>query len=76
MFVGTIYPLVSAKYFPFSSYKQVPPLLGVFYCTVGLFQLYLDERAPPNSIPPAGSLEKAALSLMSVFSFPATSVNN
>ncbi|KAJ6847321.1 uncharacterized protein M6B38_281775 [Iris pallida] len=41
----------------------VPPLLGAFYLTVGLLQLFLDERLPSKSKPAVGSLEKATLSL-------------
>ena len=44
---------------------QVPLLLGLFYCTVGISQLYLDERTSSNVIPEE-SLKKTAVSLMSV----------
>ncbi|KAG1338824.1 hypothetical protein COCNU_04G011300 [Cocos nucifera] len=47
----------------------VPPLLGVFYCTVGLLQLFLDERFPSRSKAPVGSLERTALSLMYVLRY-------
>lgn len=45
----------------------VPPLLGLFYCTVGLLQLYLDERA--FSQVPQGSLAKAVGSLIALVLF-------
>lgn len=44
---------------------QVPFLLGLFYCTVGILQLYLDEKALPNATL-QGSLKKTTVSLMSV----------
>lgn len=47
----------------------VPPLLGLFYCTVGLLQLFLDDtdsdRASSESeVPDDGSLQKTVFSLM------------
>lgn len=45
-------------------FLQVPPLLGVFYCTVGLLQLFLDEKLSSQAL--EGSLEKTVASLMLV----------
>ncbi|XP_065860280.1 uncharacterized protein [Euphorbia lathyris] len=45
----------------------VPPLLGLFYCTVGLLQLYLDERDPSKIR--QGSIEKVAVSLVALVAF-------
>ncbi|KDO86901.1 hypothetical protein CISIN_1g024357mg [Citrus sinensis] len=47
----------------------VPPLLGLFYCTVGLLQLFLDDtdsdRASSESeVPDDGSLQKTVFALM------------
>lgn len=52
----------------------VPPLLGLFYCTVGLLQLFLDDtdgdRASSESeFPDDVSLEKTVLSLISLLLF-------
>jgi hypothetical protein len=43
---------------------QVPPLLGAFYCTVGLLQLFLDERVSPAKSKATGSPRDTATSLM------------
>ncbi|KAG8373981.1 hypothetical protein BUALT_Bualt11G0082800 [Buddleja alternifolia] len=43
----------------------VPPLLGLFYCTVGLVQLILDEKLSPQA-PPQGSPDKVAASLIAL----------
>ncbi|KAK6937239.1 hypothetical protein RJ641_030747 [Dillenia turbinata] len=45
----------------------VPPLLGLFYCTVGLLQLYLDRNVTSRS--PDGSLEKTGVSLIALVLF-------
>ncbi|XP_030451647.2 uncharacterized protein LOC115673574 [Syzygium oleosum] len=45
----------------------VPPLLGLFYCTVGLLLLYLDERT--SSKASQGSLEKTVASLVALVGF-------
>lgn len=41
---------------------QVPFLLGLFYCTVGLLQLLLDETTSIK--PPRGNLDKTVISLL------------
>ncbi|KAG6425409.1 hypothetical protein SASPL_115842 [Salvia splendens] len=41
----------------------VPPLLGVFYCSVGVLQLILDEKFSPNE---KGSLDKVVASLIAL----------
>ncbi|KAJ7973101.1 Insulin-induced protein family [Quillaja saponaria] len=45
----------------------VPPLLGLFYCTVGLLQLYLDQRTSYKV--PEGSLGKTIASLIALVLF-------
>ncbi|KAH9621456.1 hypothetical protein KSS87_011594 [Heliosperma pusillum] len=47
---------------------NVPVLLGLFYCTVGLLQLYLDERTSPSA-KTQGSLMKTLVSLISLVLF-------
>ncbi|XP_071722180.1 uncharacterized protein [Rutidosis leptorrhynchoides] len=46
----------------------VPPLLGIFYFTVGLLQLFLDEKRAPSK-PVEGSLGKTALSFAALVLF-------
>lgn len=50
---------------------QVPPLLGAFYSTVGMLQLFLDERVSPAAAAAGGSKatgspQKTAASLVFV----------
>ncbi|XP_057995652.1 uncharacterized protein LOC110638533 [Hevea brasiliensis] len=52
---------------PLHSNIWVPPLLGLFYCTVGLLQLFLDERA--SSKVPEGSLQKVSFTLLALVLF-------
>lgn len=47
----------------------VPPLLGAFYCTVGLLQLYIDEKYPVNSKSSLAISTKAAASLVTLAAF-------
>ncbi|KAJ4873658.1 hypothetical protein Rs2_44613 [Raphanus sativus] len=45
----------------------VPFLLGLFYCTVGLLQLLLDDKT--STKPPRGSLDKTVISLLALVLF-------
>ncbi|KAL0717337.1 hypothetical protein Bca4012_066659 [Brassica carinata] len=45
----------------------VPFLLGLFYCTVGLLQLLLDDKT--STKPPRGNLDKTVISLLALVLF-------
>ncbi|KAH0919689.1 hypothetical protein HID58_027349 [Brassica napus] len=45
----------------------VPFLLGLFYCTVGLLQLLLDDKT--STKPPRGNLDKTVVSLLALVLF-------
>ncbi|PIA60933.1 hypothetical protein AQUCO_00300447v1 [Aquilegia coerulea] len=47
----------------------VPPLLGVFYCTIGLLQLFIDGSVSSTTNTPEGSLEKTTVSLIALVLF-------
>ncbi|KAJ8747167.1 hypothetical protein K2173_013150 [Erythroxylum novogranatense] len=49
---------------PLQTNVWVPPILGLFYCTVGLLQLFLDERV--SSQVHEGSPQKVAASLIAL----------
>ncbi|KAK6145789.1 hypothetical protein DH2020_019658 [Rehmannia glutinosa] len=46
----------------------VPPLLGLFYCSVGLLQLVFDEKLSPEATP-EGSADRAVSSLIALVLF-------
>ncbi|KAL8513364.1 hypothetical protein ACS0TY_012721 [Phlomoides rotata] len=76
--VGDTWPSLSLSLFtsgfilgPLHTNIWVPPLLGLFYCTVGLLQLFLDDNLYPAEVPPegSGSARKVAASLITLVLF-------
>ncbi|XP_021768683.1 uncharacterized protein LOC110732993 [Chenopodium quinoa] len=63
-----VYQSGSVQIGPLHTNIWVPFLLGLFYCTIGVFQLYLDERASLD-INPEESFKKTAVSLISLVAF-------
>ncbi|KAK4775542.1 hypothetical protein SAY87_023503 [Trapa incisa] len=67
--VGLVnYQIGSIQLGPLQTNIWVPPLLGLFYCTVGQLQLYLDEKAAP-SLHAEGSLPKTVASFVALVLF-------
>lgn len=62
-----VYQTGSIAIGPLHSNVWVPPLLGLFYCTVGLLQLFLDEKLPSNAT--EGNLGKTLISLIALVIF-------
>ncbi|KAF5462377.1 hypothetical protein F2P56_018394 [Juglans regia] len=62
-----VYESGSINIGPLHTNIWVPSLLGLFYCTVGLLQLFLDERV--SSKISEGSLAKSAVSLLALVLF-------
>ncbi|XP_010556687.1 PREDICTED: uncharacterized protein LOC104825934 isoform X2 [Tarenaya hassleriana] len=54
---------------PLRTNVWVPFLLGLFYCSVGLLQLFLDGRASSTEKRPDGSLDKTVISLLALVVF-------